>query len=162
MPLSSDDALNTWALEREVVLSKVIAAPRERVFQAWSDPRQLPLWFGPNGFTIETHEIDLRAGGIWRFTMIGPDGTRYESRSAFLSIDAPRLFVFNHGSDKDDDPGKFRMTITFDEQRDGKTVVTLRQMHPTREQRDMVVSFGAVEFGYQTLDKLAAHVGGAV
>ena len=60
--------------------------------------------------------------------------------------------------DKDNDPGMFRTTITFDEQSDGKTVITLRQLHPTKSQRDATIGFGAVEFGYQTLDKLAQHV----
>ena len=48
--------------------------------------------------------------------------------------------------------------ITFDEQSDGKTVITLRQLHPTKAQRDAGIGFGAVEFGYQTLEKLAQHV----
>ena len=56
------------------------------------------------------------------------------------------------------DPGIFRTTITFDEQSDGKTVITLRQLHPTKSQRDAGIGFGAVEFGYQALDKLAQHV----
>ena len=76
----------------------------------------------------------------------------------FLKIDAPRLLEMDHGSDKDDDPGKFRVIITFDEQSDGKTVVTLRQLHPTKQQRDATIGFGAVEFGYQTLEKLAQHI----
>jgi uncharacterized protein YndB with AHSA1/START domain len=50
------------------------------------------------------------------------------------------------------------MTITFDEQSDGKTVITLRQLHPTKAQRDATIGFGAVEYGYQTLEKLARHV----
>lgn len=68
------------------------------------------------------------------------------------------MIEFDHGSDIDDDPARFRTTITFDEQSDGKTVVTLRQLHPTKTQRDAKIGFGAVEYGYQTLDKLAAHV----
>ena len=64
----------------------------------------------------------------------------------------------DHGLDQDDDPGRFRMTITFDEQSNGKTVVTLRQLHPTAARRAAVIGFGAVELGLQTLDKLAAHV----
>jgi len=76
----------------------------------------------------------------------------------FLKIDAPRLLELDHGSDKDDDPGKFRVIVTFDEQSDGKTVLTLRQLHPTKEQRDATIGFGAVEFGYQTLEKLAQHI----
>jgi uncharacterized protein YndB with AHSA1/START domain len=68
------------------------------------------------------------------------------------------LIEFDHGADKDNDPGIFRTTITFDEQSDGKTVITLRQLHPTTSQRDATIGFGAVEFGYQTLNKLAQHV----
>jgi hypothetical protein len=51
-----------------------------------------------------------------------------------------------------------RMLVTFDVQTDGKTVLTLRQMHPTRDRREAAIGFGAVEFGYQTLDKLADHL----
>ncbi len=89
--------------------------------------------------------------------MVG-EGVRYDNRMTFLRIERPRLIEVDHGSDKDDDPNKFRMLLTFDEQTDGKTVLTLRQMHPTRARRDNVIGFGAVEFGYQTLDKLAAHL----
>jgi hypothetical protein len=63
-----------------------------------------------------------------------------------------------HSSDIDDDPGRFRVTVTFDAQSDGKTVVTLRQLHPTVEQRNAVIGFGAVELGLQTLHKLEQHV----
>jgi uncharacterized protein YndB with AHSA1/START domain len=83
----------------------------------------------------------------------------------FLEIKAPELLVFDHGSDKDDDEHRFRVTITFDEQSDTKmfgtkagTVVTMRQLHPTKEQRDAGIAFGAVEIGYTTMDKLAEHL----
>ena len=66
--------------------------------------------------------------------------------------------MFDHGSDKDDDPHRFRMTITFDAQSDGKTVMTMRQLHPTKEQRNAGIGFGAVELGYTTLDKLGEHL----
>jgi hypothetical protein len=59
----------------------------------------------------------------------------------------------------DGDPGRFHTTITFDEQSDGKCVLTMRQLHPTKEQRDAGIGIGAVEYGYQTLDKLARRWG---
>jgi uncharacterized protein YndB with AHSA1/START domain len=155
----SHDSRATWALDREIVLSRVIAAPRERVFQAWTDPKQLPLWHGPEGFTIETLEIDIRAGGRWRYVYTGPDGKTYDNRIVFLRVDAPRLIEMEHGADKDNDPARFHVTITFDAQSDGKCVLTLRQLHPTAQQRDTTIGFGAVEFGYQTLAKLARHLG---
>ena len=155
----SHDPLSTWALEREIVLSRVIAAPRERVFEAFTDPEGIALWFGPEGFTTETLEIDIREGGRWRFVYTGPDGTRWENRMVFLRVEAPRLLEMEHGHDVDDDPERFHVTITFDEQSDGQCVLTLRQLHPTKALRDSKIGFGAVEYGYQTLAKLARHLG---
>ncbi len=147
-----------WPLDREIVIARVIDAPRDLVFDAWTDPEQLGAWFGPKGLEIETHEIEVREGGVWRFDMVGANGLRYDNRMTFLRIDRPHLIEVDHGGDKDDDPAKFRMLVTFDEQTDGKTVLTLRQLHPTRARRDAGIGFGAVEYGGQTLDKLAAHV----
>jgi uncharacterized protein YndB with AHSA1/START domain len=129
------------------------------VFQAFTDPNQITRWFGPDGFKTETLEIDLREGGRWRFVYTDPDGTRYDNRILFLRIDPPRLLEMKHGSDIDDDPGQFHVTVTFDEQSKDKCVLTLRQLHPTKEQREASIGFGAVEYGYQTLDKLARHLG---
>lgn len=157
-PTNSDSPWRSWPLDREIVLARVIDAPRSLVYAAWSDPEQIQTWFGPEGFAIETKEIDLRPGGVWRFDMVARDGTRYGNRMVFLRMEAPALIEVDHGSDKDDDPDRFRMLVTFDEQSDGKTVLTLRQMHPTRERRDRTIGFGAVEYGGQTLDKLARHV----
>ena len=153
------DPRRTWALDREIVLSRVIAAPRERVFQAWTDPKQIVQWFGPDGFKVESLECDIRTGGRWRFLYTGPDGTRWDNRMVFLRIEAPRLIEIEHGPDKDEDPARFYVIVTFDAQSDGKTVLTMRQLHPTKEQRDATIGFGAVEFGYQTLGKLARHLG---
>jgi uncharacterized protein YndB with AHSA1/START domain len=146
-------------MEREIVLCRVINAPRERVFAAWTDPDQIRQWFGPAGFKTETLECDIRPGGRWRFIYTGPDGTKWDNRMVFLRIEPPQRIEIEHGSDKDDDPARFHTTITFDAQSDGKTVLTMRQLHPTAEQRDAGIGFGAVEFGYQTLDKLARHLG---
>ena len=153
------DPRRTWAIDREIVLSRVIAAPRERVFQAWTDPKQVVQWFGPDGFTVESLECDIRVGGRWRFSYTGPDGTRYDNRMVFLRIEAPRLIELEHGSDKDNDPRRFHVIVTFDAQSDGNTVLTMRQLHPTKEQREATIGFGAVEYGYQTLGKLARYLG---
>jgi len=148
----------TWEMEREIVLTRIFDAPRELVFRAWTDPEHLPRWFGPRGFTVTTDEISVRVGGRWRFVFVGPDGTRWDNRMDFLEIIPPERIVFDHGHDQDDDPDRFRTTVTFDAQANGKTVVTLRQLHPTRELRNSKISFGAVEYGGQTLDKLAAYL----
>jgi uncharacterized protein YndB with AHSA1/START domain len=62
----------------------------------------------------------------------------------------------DYGTPDPGDPDLFRVTVTFDVQDDGKTVLTMRQLHPSRERRQVVIGFGAVEYGQQTLDGLAA------
>jgi uncharacterized protein YndB with AHSA1/START domain len=148
-----------WALEREIVLSRVFDAPRDLVFEAWTDPEGLAQWFGPKGFVTKTQEIDVRVGGRWRFEMRAPNGTCYPNLIEYLEIKKPERLVMDHGTGVDGDPTRFRVTITFDAQSDGKTVVTMRQLHPSQAQRDAGIGFGAVELGYQTLDKLAAKLG---
>ncbi len=148
-------------LDREIVLSRVFDAPRELVYRAFSDPRVLDQWFGPKGYTCVTHEMTFAVGGRWRFDFTAPNGQRFDNRVVYLELSEPERMVFDHGSDKDDDPGRFRVTITFDQQSDGKTVMTLRQLHPTKEQRLAGIGFGAVELGYQTLDRLGEYLRGA-
>ena len=91
--------------------------------------------------------------------MVSGNGTVYTNRFDYLEVVPGEKMVLDHGSDTDDDPARFRVTLTFDEQADGKTVLTLRQLHPTVEQRDAGIGFGAVELGLQTLQKLAHHLG---
>src|ERR1700750_612607 len=108
------DPRRTWALDREIVLSRVIAAPRERVFQAWADPKPSGQWFGPGGFKVDSLECDVRAVGRGRFVFTGPDGTRYDNRMVFLRVEAPRLIEIEHGSDNDEDHARLHVTVMFD------------------------------------------------
>ena len=144
-------------LEREIVISRLIDAPRNLVFDVWTNPEHLPKWFGPAGFTVQTKEINLSVGGKWCFDMIAPDGTCYDNRMVFKRIVRPELIEADHGADKDNDPNTFHMLVTFMEQSNGKTVVTLRQIHPSKMHRDNGLAFGAVEYGNQTLDKLTQY-----
>lgn len=151
--------MSQWALDRETVITRVYAAPRSAVFAAFIDPGAVCQWYGPAGFQCIVHEMNATVGGQWRFDLIAPDGTLFPNRVDYLEIEADRLIVYDHGSDIDDDQAAFHVTITFDEQADGKTGVTMRQLHPTPERRDEVIGFGAVELGLQTMNKLATYLG---
>jgi uncharacterized protein YndB with AHSA1/START domain len=151
----------TWALDREIVLVRVLDAAREAVFAAWTGADAFCQWFGPDGFSCTVREMDVRPGGRARFDMASRDGTVFTNRFDYLEVVPGERLVLDHGSDIDDDPARFRVTITLDQQADGKTVLTLRQLHPTAEQRDATIGFGAVELGMQTMDKLARYLGTA-
>jgi uncharacterized protein YndB with AHSA1/START domain len=75
--------------DREVVSTRVLNAPREVVFRAFSDPKHLSQWWGPKGFRNTFHAFDLRPGGHWRVTMHGPEGTDYKNEYVLLEVTEP-------------------------------------------------------------------------
>jgi uncharacterized protein YndB with AHSA1/START domain len=155
----ANDAYANGELDREIVLSRVIDASRDHVFRAWVEPKRMFQWFGPRGFRCEVRQVsEAKAGAVWRFDMVAPDGHRFDNRMVFLEVTPNERIVLDHGQDKDDDPNRFRVTIVFSEQSDGKTVLTLRQLHPSKARRDGTIGFGAVELGYQTLEKLNEYL----
>lgn len=143
--------------DREIVTTRHFDAPRPLVFAAWSSADALGRWWGPRGFTITTHAMDFRPGGIWRFTMHGPDGTDYPNLVRYEEIAAPERLAYTHGED-DASPDHFRVTVEFLE-REGGTAVTMRAVFPTAADRDIAVKeYGAIEGANQTLDRLAEHL----
>src|SRR3984957_5256437 len=92
--LSTDTTVATS--DRELIFTRLFDAPRELVFEAWTDPNPPPHWWGPNGFTTTVHELDLRTGGTWRLTMRGPDGRDYKNRLVFLEVVRPERLVYKH------------------------------------------------------------------
>jgi uncharacterized protein YndB with AHSA1/START domain len=149
----------TTAAEREIVVTRVFDAPRERVFRAWTDPRHVGEWWGPRGFTTTTHAMDFRVGGVWRFTMHGPDGTDYPNDVRYTEIVEPERLAYDHGSDDGGDPN-FRVTVTFAD-RGGRTELTLRLVFPSAEAREAAAKYGAVEGGAQTLARLDEYLSAA-
>ena len=149
--MSDQPVAGESAADRELVTSRVIDAPRERVFRAFGDPAELARWWGPNGFTSTSHEFDLRPGGRWRFVMHGPDGANYPNESVFVEVVPPERVVFQHESGP-----RFQMTITFSSEGAG-TRVGWRQLFDTTAECRRVARF-AVDANEQNLDRLAAHL----
>jgi len=138
-------------LDREFVTSRVIDAPPERVFRAFSDPAHLARWWGPKGFTSTFEAFDLRPGGTWRFVLHAPDGTDYPNEIVFVDVVPAQRIVLDHISGH-----HFRMTITFAPHGE-RTLVGWRQVFDTAAERERIapVVLGANE---QNLDRLAEEV----
>jgi len=142
-----------------IVAMRELDAPRTLVWQAWSDPRHLAQWWGPNGFTLTTRSFEMREGGVWRFVMHGPDGRDYENRVTFDVIEEPSLIKYHHGGDDDVEPVQFRTTVTFEDLAGGRTRLTLHAVFPSAEERARVIrEYGADKGAEQTLSRLADYV----
>ena len=147
----------TGTADREIVISRVINAPRELVFEAFTDVRHLSHWWGPNGFTTSTRAFEFRVGGVWDFVMHGPDGTDYQEWISWTEIAPPERIALLHGASRDD-PNAFESVLTFAADGDA-TRVEMRTLFPTKEFRDEVVEkYHAIEGGQQTIANLAAYV----
>lgn len=145
--------------DREIVISRVLDAPRERVFEAMTDPKQVVKWWGPNGFTTTIHEMDVKPGGAWRHTMHGPDGTDYPNKSIFLEVVKSERIVYQHAGGIEERGGAcFKGTWTFEDQ-GGKTKLTMRLTFASSEERDHTVKeYQAIEGGKQTLERLDEYL----
>jgi uncharacterized protein YndB with AHSA1/START domain len=147
--------------DREIVLARLFDAPRERVWQAWTDPQHVPQWWGPIGFTTTTHHMDVRPGGAWRLVMHGPDGRDYENLITYREVVAPERLTYKHGGDKDCEPVDFQVTVTFAKEgvAGDRTQLTLRMVFPSKSARDFVIrEYNAVAGGKQTLERLGEHL----
>lgn len=150
-------AAQSATADREIVISRVIDAPRELVFQAFTEVRHLSRWWGPTGFTTTTQSFEFRVGGEWSFVMHGPDGTDYSEWITWTEITPPGRIAMLHGESRDD-PNAFVSVLTFEP--DGAaTRLEMRTVFPTQERRDEAVEkYHAIEGGQQTLRNLAAYV----
>ena len=143
--------------DREIVISRVIGAPRELVFEAFMQVRHLSRWWGPAGFSTTTRSFEFRVGGEWDFVMHGPDGTDYQEWITWREIVPPERIALLHGASRDD-PDAFESVLTF-EPAGEQTRIVMRTVFPTKDLRDEAVEkYHAIEGGEQTLGNLAAYV----
>ena len=157
--MAERNSLDLASDPRTMIGTRIYDAPRELVWQAWTDPKHLAQWWGPDGFTTTTSAFEQRPGGVWRFVMHGPDGRDYQNRITFDEIVKPERIVYRHGGGGEDvEPVQFKVTVTFEEL-GGKTRLTMRGVFPSAAERDRVIKeYGADKGLVQTLARLGAYV----
>ena len=97
-----DAPAHSATADREIVISRVIDAPQELVFEAFTEVRHLSRWWGPEGFTTTTQSFEFRPGGEWDFVMHGPDGTDYTEWITWSEIVPPERIALSHGESRGD------------------------------------------------------------
>jgi uncharacterized protein YndB with AHSA1/START domain len=141
--------------DREIVVNRVFDAPRELVFEAFTEREHIEQWWAPKGATI--HEMDVKPGGIWRYSQPGRDGSLNPFKIKFIELDKPTRLVYDYGPDAANAPDPVRTTVTFEEE-DGKTKVTLQLMFATAVERKQAVKYGAIVGAMQALEELADYL----
>ncbi len=141
--------------DREIVITRVVDAPRKLVFEAMTSPEHVPQWYGPRGWTLPVCEIDLHPGGAWRYVMRGPDGTEMGLGGEYREISPPERLVTTESFD--DYPGESLNTLVLIEA-DGKTTITATVLYASKEVRDAVIASGMQEGAAETYDRLAEHL----
>ncbi|MEZ4364963.1 MAG: SRPBCC family protein [Kofleriaceae bacterium] len=141
----------------ELSISRLYDAPVDLVWDAWTDPARVAMWWGPRGFTLTHHAKDLRPGGTWRYTMHGPDGVDYPNVTHYHVVEPRRRLVYDHGA-TDETPPLFRVNVTFTEV-DGKTRMDMTMTFATPEVAEQTRRFIKQAGGEGTWDRLAEHLG---
>ncbi len=137
----------------ELAITRILNAPRELVWEAWTDPEHLAKWWGPNGFTTTTHEIEVKEGGEWDFIMHAPDGADYKNRIVFNKLVKPELITYSHITGP-----RFDVTVTF-KKYGAKTKIDVRMVFDSAKDYDVAVNtFGAKQGLQQHIGRLKEFV----
>src|SRR5712691_5763513 len=111
---------------REITITRLIDAPRELVFEAFTDAEQLAKWWGPEGFGVSSAESDPKPGGAFSIVMRGPDGVEYPMRGTYREVDPPGRLVADSEAMGSDGRKLLEATTTLTlVEHDGKTEITL-------------------------------------
>jgi uncharacterized protein YndB with AHSA1/START domain/catechol 2,3-dioxygenase-like lactoylglutathione lyase family enzyme len=135
----------------ELVITRVVDAPRELVWAAWTDPVHLPHWYGAKGWTLPDCEVDLRAGGAYRFVSVGPDARRLVSYGVYHEVVAPERLVCTEAYEGVE--GESVNTLTFADE-GGRTRMTIEVRYPTREIRDAMLDTRMRDGVSESFDRL--------
>ena len=135
--------------DRELIISRLLNAPVDLVWEVWTNPEHIKNWWGPDGFTNTISTMDVKKDGEWNLVMHGPDGTDYKNKSVYKEIIKNKKIVYEHLS-----APKFTATIKFDAQGE-KTILTWHMLFESKEQFIQVVkTFRADEGLRQNTEKL--------
>jgi uncharacterized protein YndB with AHSA1/START domain len=146
----------TMPSDREIVMTRVVAAPRRLVFAAYTNPAHVPHWMlGPDGWTMPVCAIDLRVGGTWRFVWRRADGSELAMHGVYQEIVPPERLVASEcwGGDW---PETLNTLILTEE--DGTTTITQRVRYPSQAARDAALKTGMQDGAAESFDRLAAYL----
>ncbi len=149
--------------ETNLTITREFEAPRDLVWQAWTEKDHIAKWFGPEGFSTRVDKQELKSGGRFDYVMIGPDGKEYPGTSVYKEVSPKDRIVATDDfgdefkSGNQDLPGAMVVTTTFEEV-GGKTKVTISIEHASAEDKKKHEDMGVVAGWGSTLDKFERYL----
>lgn len=147
---------------RELIIERLLSAAPEIVWQTWTQPEHLVHWFGPRFWTAHIHEMDLRPGGIWRYSLEANDGSGIaRCKAIYQKIDTPsRLLYSDSFADADWQviPGSEAITTVLLEQIPSGTKLTIATQYSTLEDLNKAESMGMIEGFTEAFDRLHEYI----
>lgn len=123
--------------DRTIVIERTFAAPPERVFRAWTDPATLTKWWGPEGYTTPEYKMDVRPGGQYRTTMVGPAGESHTCSGMYREVVPAKRLVFTWAWEENGKRGhETEVTVTFEPAAGGTKMRFVQAVFDSMEQRD--------------------------
>lgn len=147
------------ATNNDLVLTRVMDVPREKLFRAWTEPELMKQWFAPKPWTISHVEVDPRAGGTSHFVMRSPEGKDYPNSGVYLQVVKNEKIVFTDAYIEAWAPSAkpfFTAIVTFEDVGGGKTKYTATARHWTAEDRETHEKMGFHEGWGQCASQLEA------
>ena len=138
---------------RQIVMSRVFDAPRKRVFEAYTDPKLIPLWWGPRAHTTRVDRMEVRKGGKWRYVSRDTDGSEYAFRGEILEIVPQERIVTTF--EFEGMPGHISRDTAIFEDVGGKTRVTITSQFDSLEDLEGMLASGMETGARETWDRLA-------
>lgn len=147
---------------REIVIERVFDAPRELVWEAWTNPEHVAHWWGPKGFGGAACELDLRVGGAFRLDLCAPDGSVYPCVGTFREIVKHERIVYEGEATEGHPcgagiPPRATVTVNFAE-RSGKTQLTLHTRFESAESREAAADARFVVSWEEAMERLAEEL----
>jgi uncharacterized protein YndB with AHSA1/START domain len=137
---------------QDIVITHVFDAPRDVVFQAYTDPKLIPNWWGPRKYKTVVDRMDARQGGTWRFLNRDADGTEYGFKGVYHDVVPSERIVQTF--EFEGAPGQVALETLVLEDVDGKTKAVAQSVFQSVEARDAMVQSGMEEGARETWDRL--------
>ena len=148
---------NAFKQEENILIhTRLLDAPRDLVWEVWTNPEHIKEWWGPNGFSLTTKSMHVEPGKIWEFIMHGM-GRDWDNKIEYTEVKKPSLLSYKHSGARSEDYN-FTVTVSFEEV-EGKTLLTMKSVFKSKEIIDELNrKVNAIEGGKQTLNRLEDYL----